>query len=191
MTTTTARDTGKEHELPLSWGWILAQGIVTLLFGSIAFYLAGLTTLATVYMFGGLMGAGGILQLVQSFTDTDKTWTQRLSNILIGILYILTSVLIFIDPLAATYALTIMIAALFAAIGAVRLVQAWRNRKHGWNWLWLALFGLVNIGFSAWVMVTLPASALWLIGLMVSIELIMHGWLLVMAALAARKAQTV
>ena len=177
------------HEHPVQWGWIMAQGVVTLILGTIAFYLASLTTLATVFMFGGLMGAAGIIQIVESLLDKDRTWSQRVPNILIGLVYIITSVLIFIDPLAASLALTIIIASLFMAIGVIRLVAAWKNRAQGWSWLWLALFGLVNILFGAFVVATLPASALWLIGLMVSIEMIMHGWLLVMAALAARKAQ--
>jgi len=179
------------HEHPVKWGWILAQGIVTLILGTIAFYFATVATLATVYMFGGLMGAAGIIQIAESIADEDHKWSQRLTNALIGIVYIVTSMLIFIDPLAASVALTILIAALFIAIGVIRIVTAWRNRSKGWSWLWLALFGLVNIAFGLFVTFTLPVSALWLIGLMVSIEMIMHGWILVVAALAARKAQTV
>ncbi len=178
------------HEHPVKWGWILAQGIVTLILGTIAFYFATVATLATVYMFGGLMGAAGIIQIAESIADEDHKWSQRLTNALIGIVYIVTSMLIFIDPLAASVALTIIIAALFIAIGVIRIVTAWRNRSKGWSWLWLALFGLVNIAFGLFVTFTLPVSALWLIGLMVSIEMIMHGWILVAAALAARKAQT-
>jgi len=134
------------HEHPVKWGWILAQGIVTLILGTIAFYFATVATLATVYMFGGLMGAAGIIQIAESIADDDHKWSQRLTNALIGIVYIVTSMLIFIDPLAASVALTIIIAALFIAIGVIRIVTAWRNRSKGWSWLWLALFGLVNIG---------------------------------------------
>ncbi len=178
------------HEHPVKWGWILAQGIVTLILGTIAFYFATVATLATVYMFGGLMGAAGIIQIAESIADEDHKWSQRLTNALIGIVYIVTSMLIFIDPLAASVALTIIIAALFIAIGVIRILTAWRNRSRGWSWLWLALFGLVNVAFGLFVTFTLPASALWLIGLMVSIEMIMHGWILVAAALAARKEQS-
>jgi len=176
------------HELPISWGWLLAQGILTLFLGTVALAMAGLTTLATVYLFGGFMGAAGIFQLVQSFTEKDKTWSLRLTNILVGLIYIITSVMIFIDPLAASMALTIFIASFFVVIGVVRLAQAWKNRAKGWNWLWLALFGLIDIALGAYVIFTLPVSALWLIGAMVSIELIMQGWLLIVFALAARKA---
>ncbi len=185
----TAASKAAPHEHPVKWGWILAQGVVTLILGTIAFYFATVATLATVYMFGGLMGAAGIIQIAESIADEDHKWSQRLTNALIGIVYIVTSMLIFIDPLAASVALTIIIAALFIAIGVIRIATAWRNRSRGWNWLWLALFGLVNVVFGLFVTFTLPASALWLIGLMVSIEMIMHGWILVAAALAARKVQ--
>ena len=190
MTTenTAPETSGQAHEYPLHWGWILAQGIVTVLLGGIALALAGLTTLASVYLFGGFMGAAGILQLVQTFTEKDKGWSLRISNLLIGLVYLITSVLIFIDPLAASLALTIFIASFFMVIGVIRLVQAWKNRSRGWNWLWPGLFGLINLGFGAYVIATLPVSALWLIGMMVSIELIMQGWTLIVIALAARKA---
>jgi len=192
MTAQTAAPSKDElHELPISWGWLLALGIVTLLFGTIALAMVGLTTLATVYMFGGFMGAAGIFQLVQSFTEKDKKWSMRLTNILIGLIYIITSVMIFMNPLAASIALTIFTASFFIAIGVLRLVQAWKTRSKGWkNWLLLAFFGLIDIALGAYVVFTLPVSALWLIGAMVSIELIMQGWLLIVFALAARKAQS-
>ncbi len=164
--------------LPLNWKWVLAQGILTLVLGTVAFFFATAATLATIYVFAGFMAAGGIIQITQSILDKDIRWSQRLVNALVGIIYIIASLLMFANPLAASVVLTVIIASLFVAIGITRLVAAFRTGVSGANRFWLILFGLVNIGFGLYVVYALPQVALWFLGLMVSIEMIMHGWLL-------------
>ena len=174
------------NELPAHWGWLMVQGIATLVLGTIGLYIASLVTLATVYVFGGLMLVGGVFQIGHALLEKDRAWAHRVFNILIGLIYVITSVIVFINPLAASLALTIMVAALFMAVGVIRLYAAWRLHRAGLSWLWLALAGLVNVLFGAFVAFTLPVSQFWVIGILVSVEMIMQGWLMIMVALAAR-----
>ncbi|HHN73436.1 MAG TPA: HdeD family acid-resistance protein [Thermopetrobacter sp.] len=164
----------------------MVQGIATLVLGTIGLYIASLVTLATVYVFGGLMLVGGVFQIGHALLEKDRAWAHRVFNILIGLIYVITSVIVFINPLAASLALTIMVAALFMAVGVIRLYAAWRLHRAGLSWLWLALAGLVNVLFGAFVAFTLPVSQFWVIGILVSVEMIMQGWLMIMVALAAR-----
>ena len=172
-----------------NWGWLLVLGIATLTLGTIGLYIANLVTLATVYVFGGMIGAAGILQIVHAFTEKNRKWAYRLFNIAIGALYLITSFLVFINPLAASVALTIMVAASFMAVGVVRLYAAWQLFRKAENWGMMALAGLINLIVGGIIAFTLPVSHFWVIGTLVSVEMILQGWLMVFAALDARKAQ--
>jgi uncharacterized membrane protein HdeD (DUF308 family) len=183
--TATARD--KEH--PASWGWLMVQGVATLVLGTIGLYIANLVTLATVYVFAALMLAGGAFQIVHALIEKNRAWTHRLFNIVIGIIYGITAFIVFINPVAGSVALTIMVAALFMAVGLIRLYAAWKLYTSGSRWFWVALAGLINLVFGAFVAVTLPVSHFWVIGILVSVEMIMQGWLMVLVAWAARQAE--
>jgi len=172
-----------------NWGLLMLLGIATLVLGTIGLYIANLVTLATVYVFGALMGVGGILQIVHAFMEQNRRWRHRLFNIIIGALYLFTSFLVFINPLAASVALTIMVAASFMAIGMVRLYAALQLFKRAENWGMMALAGVINLIVGAIIAATLPISHFWVIGTLISVEMILQGWLMIFAALDARKAQ--
>ncbi len=174
---------------PESWGWLMVLGLATLTLGTIGLYIANLVTLATVYVFAGLIGAGGILQIIHAFLEKNRKWRHRLFNIAIGALYLFTSFLVFINPLAASIALTIMVAASFIAIGLVRIYASYQLFRKGDNWGMIALAGVINLIVGAVIAVTLPISHFWVIGTLVSVEMILQGWLMVFAALDARRIQ--
>ncbi|GEM_PF-562343 len=187
-------ETGNDHSVKVgnegqaqSWGWLMLLGVATLALGSIGLYIANLVTLATVYVFGGLIGAGGILQVVHALTEKNRRWRHRLFNMVIGVLYLATSFLVFINPLAASVALTILVAASFMAVGVVRLYAAYQLFRKAENWGMIALAGLVNLVFGAIVAFTLPISHFWVIGTLVSVEMILQGWLMIFAAMDARR----
>ena len=184
-----AHATAREKEHPASWKWLMVQGVATLVLGTIGLYIANLVTLATVYVFGALMLVGGAFQIVHALTEKNRAWTHRLFNIIIGIIYGITAFIVFINPVAASVALTIMVAALFMAVGLIRLYAAWKLYTSGASWFWVGLAGLINLVFGAFVAVTLPISHFWVIGILVSVEMIMQGWLMVIAAWMAKQAE--
>jgi uncharacterized membrane protein HdeD (DUF308 family) len=60
-----------------------------------------------------------------------------------------------------------------------------RNRK---NWGWPLLSGFISVLLGLIIAVKWPVSGLFVIGLFVAIELIMHGWSYIFIALAAKSA---
>ncbi|MFP7755390.1 HdeD family acid-resistance protein [Thermodesulfobacteriota bacterium B35] len=175
------------EELPRRWGWLLALGILMLVAGSIGLYMTVAVTLVTVLFYGALIMAGGILTLIQSVRDREEKWHGRLGHVLLALLYLLAGVFIMINPVAASAALTLILGALFMAMGILRMTYGFRCRKKGWKWLAPVLIGLVDVIFALVIAFSWPVSGLWVIGLFVSIELLMNGWLLTFTALAARR----
>jgi len=172
--------------LKKNWGWLLALGIVSILLGTIGLYMTFALTLATVLFFGALILAGGLLQLIQAFSC--KGWKGVLGHVLIALLYIAAGALIIEDPLLASGVLTLVLAGILIAVGVIRITMSFQIRKSVSGWYWSLLSGMVSILLGGMIVAHWPVSGLWVIGLFVAVELILHGWSYVFVALAARKA---
>ncbi len=178
---------GELEELPRKWKLMLALGILMAVAGTMGLYMAVAVTLVTVLLYGGMLMAGGILSLVHFFKVREKKWHGRMTDLLLTLLYIGLGVVIFINPVAASAALTLLLGALFMCMGILRIRYGFRCRKQGWKWLLPVTVGLLDCVFALVIALSWPVSGLWVIGLFVSIELIMNGWILIWTALAVRK----
>jgi uncharacterized membrane protein HdeD (DUF308 family) len=167
------------------WGWLLALGIAYVVLGTIGLGMEVALTIASVMLFGAFLLAGGVLELIHAFQAVG--WKGRLPAILIGLAYVVGGILIFLDPLAASEGLTLMLGALLLAIGVMRIVLAVGMKGHASS-LWLGLSGVLSIVLGIMIVSKWPASGLWVIGLFVAIELIFQGWSCIFLAFAARAA---
>ncbi len=169
------------------WGWTLAFGIILVLLGSIGLITAATVTLASVLLFGSLLAAAAVLHLIEAFRKPDHRRGSRLENGLLALLYLAMAATIYIDPLSASLGLTLVLAGLFAAIGIMRLAYAWQRREQRTEALLHLLGGVANLAITALIIIYWPFSGFWVIGTLISIELLMNGWLLVFAALVLRR----
>ncbi len=189
--TTSARTTENNADLlPQQWGWLLALGVLMLISGTIGMYMSFWVTLATVMLFGGFAIVGGALQMVEGIAVREEKWIGRLQHFAIALLYLALGVVIFLNPVGASAGLTLAIAGLFMAIGITRIAWGLQCRKKEGSWVAHVIFGLVNLLLAGLIIMQWPVSGLWVIGMLVSIELIFNGWLMVVTALAAKKAQS-
>lgn len=176
------------QELPLNWRAILAVGIFMVLAGSLGIGLSVYLTLGSMLLFAALMATGGIMQLAQGIQSGDKHWLGRTQHFGIALLYLLTAGLIVWDPLLATSGMTLALAALFIAMGIIKIRYAMRCKKRQWKWLWPVISGLMSLSLATLVLVTWPQSSLWLLGMLVAVELLVNGWFLTLLALRIKKA---
>jgi uncharacterized membrane protein HdeD (DUF308 family) len=172
-------------EVKQNWGWMLALGILFIVLGTIGLGYTFSLTLASVFFFGILLLVGGSMQLVHVFKC--QGWKCRLWHVLLALLYILVGAEIMAKPLAASMVITLLLAGGIAALGIVRIVMALQLRGTK-NWGWLLLSGIISVLLGAVIAARWPVSGLWVIGLFVAIEMIMHGWSYVFVAMAARSA---
>lgn len=170
------------------WGWLLALGILFLILGIIGLGMEFWLTLVGVYFFGVLLLIGAGAQLAHAFTS--KGWRSILPHGLIAVVYALAGFLIFSDPVAASAALTLVLALFIFAAGVLRIIMALQLRPAS-GWGWVLVLGIASVILGAMIGVQWPASGLWFIGMIIAIELIFQGWALIMVALAARRFKTV
>jgi len=167
------------------WGWFLGLGVVLIALGLGGLYTTFALTIASVMFFGGLVFAAGLLQLIQAFQS--RRWRGFFSHVLIAVLYVVAGALMLINPLFASGVLTLFFAASLLIIGIVRMLMAFQHRGDR-SWKWLLLAGIASVLLGSVIALGWPISGLWVIGLFVAVELILHGWSCIVLALGARRA---
>jgi uncharacterized membrane protein HdeD (DUF308 family) len=174
--------TGIEH-VRRNWGWFLALGILLIVLGTIGIGSSVLVTLASVYFFGWLLLASGILEIVNSFVS--RRWSGFFLNLLAGVLEIVVGFLIVTNPVEAATQLTLLLAAFFMVGGIFRVGAAVSLQFP--NWGWALLGGVVEFLLGIMIWERWPYDAVWFIGFCVALDLLFHGWGWVMFALAIRE----
>lgn len=171
--------------LEKNWGWLLGLGVLFLILGLVGIGMAVALTIASLMVFGVLLLAGGVIQLIEAFKNTG--WKSIGWHLLIAVLYIAAGIIVFTNPVLASKVFTLMLAGAILFIGIFRVVMALQHRgTAGWGWTLVA--GLISIVLGVLIFQSWPVSALWLIGMFVAIDLIVSGWSYIFLALAARKA---
>jgi uncharacterized membrane protein HdeD (DUF308 family) len=168
-----------------NWKWLLALGILFIILGTIGLGMTFLLTIVKVLFLGVLLLIGGVAQVIEAFKH--KGWKSLLWNVLIALFYLGAGVLVIYDPVGASIALTLVLAFALIAIGIFRIIMALQFKLAQVRWMTL-LSGIASIILGVLILAKWPVSGLWVIGLFVAIELIIHGWSYVFIALAARQA---
>jgi uncharacterized membrane protein HdeD (DUF308 family) len=179
----TERTKGMLEAVQKNWGWLLALGILFIVLGTIGLGMSFALTVASVLFFGVLLLIGGGAQFVESFQH--KGWKSTVWNILIALLYIVAGLMAISDPVGASIALTLVIAAALVTIGLFRIIMAFQL-KPARGWWWPLVAGIASLVLGGLIFAEWPVTGLWVIGLFVAIEMIFHGWSYVTIALAAK-----
>ena len=188
MSTDSMTTTAPGHELYSvrdQWWCFLAMGIALVVIGSIAIATPLLMGLAAVVVFGFLMLAAGITQVVSSFWS--GKWSGMLLHLLIGILYMVVGFMLVDAPAENLLLLTKLIAIFLIVTGIFEVVGALAHRFHGWGWV--LLNGCVTLLLGILINKGWPASAYWVIGLFIGIEMIFNGWGWIMLSIGLKRAK--
>jgi uncharacterized membrane protein HdeD (DUF308 family) len=191
-------------ESGISWGWLLALGILMTLLGLVGLGMTYSLTVVAVFWCGILAIVAGIAQILDAFHH--KSWKGIVWHVIIGLIYVVAGIAMVTMPVASAFWLTLFLAVSLVAVGIVRIVMAFQIRGQGPVWIAVLLSGVISIALGVMVYgtVTPPgADALatsegqlawvrswgWVIGLFVAIELIAEGVALISLAFAAKSAR--
>jgi uncharacterized membrane protein HdeD (DUF308 family) len=165
------------------WGWLVVLGIVQIIAGWIAIAIPVVASFAAVAIFGAVLIVTAIFQLIHAFKV--RSWPRSAWYGLSGVLYAIAGVLVAIYPVSGALALAVMIAILLIADGALRVGFAMAVRPlAGWGWLIAGGLGSMVVGVI--LLIGWPATALWVTGLLLGINLVFTGSMHIVLALASR-----
>jgi uncharacterized membrane protein HdeD (DUF308 family) len=166
------------------WGWFVALGVLLLVVGGIAAANLMVATVASVFVVGSLMLIGGIGQIVHAFSVKD--WGGFAWWLLSGILYAVSGVIAFMNPLLASAVLTLLLAASLLASGALRVWVGLKERPNG-GWGWVVAGGAVTVLLGLIIAMGWPVNSLWVLGMFLAIDMIFQGWTFIAVGLALKK----
>lgn len=182
----TARVTEVVAAMRAKWGWFLSLGILLLLVGFIAAMSVLTATLASVFFVGVMMLIGGVGMLIHAWeikgVGVFLMWT------LSGVVYLVAGFIAFYNPMAGAAILTLLLGAMLIASGAFRLWVWFQNRSQPGGG-WVALSGVVSVVAGLLIADGWPENSVWILGLLLSIDLIFQGVMHILLALALRKSK--
>lgn len=167
-----------------NWMIFFAIGIAMVILGMLAVALPHLATLAVDVLVGWLFLFGGIAQLFHAVHSRKE---GGLPIKLFGAaLYLAASFFLLVYPLQGEITLTFFLA-LFFFIGCLFRVRLASSLKPARGWKWIFMGGMIDLALGIFIIVGLPSTAGWAIGLLVGIDFLFAGWAIVMFSLGARR----
>ncbi len=155
------------------WGWWVAIGAVVLVAGIIGLANLFLATAVSVLFIGAMMIVGGIAQIIFAFPIRGQ-WGRLALWLLLGVLYVIAGIVTFRNPVLATSALTLLLAAALIVAGIVRTIAGFGLRPiKGWGWVLAS--GALTLIIGVIIAAGWPVNSVWVLGLFLSIDLIFAG----------------
>ena len=131
-----------------------------------------------------MMIIAGLTQV--GFAFTAPGWQAKILWTLGGMLYTVAGVLAFTNPLLASAGITLLIGVLLVIGGASRIGSGVleHNGSHSWS---LAATGAVTVLAGLLVLLAWPGVSLWVLGAILSVDLIFQGFATLSMAWSARQ----
>ena len=158
-------------DLKENWGWLLAEGMVQVIFGALSYALPILSTsYIGLYANWALVVTGVLNMMGLLFAERGL----KIRSFLLGLAQVGLGALLELYPLESLATVTTAIAFTFMADGLFRIIVAEQNRDLP-GWFWTFASGLFSIALGAYVLYTLPLSSLETIGTLAGMNLMSTG----------------
>jgi uncharacterized membrane protein HdeD (DUF308 family) len=172
------RETVKRHSL-----WYLIQGILMVLGGILALAYPLFTSATVVLFLGWVLIITGLVQGISLIgaKNVPHFWLQLVSVVLaviIGFLFVR-------DPGQALLTVTLLLIVFFMVEGISKIIFSLTIRPFP-NWGWVLASGVIGVLLSLYLLSN-PAAAVWLLGLLIGVMLISEGTALGYLAWQVRK----
>ena len=173
------------HELDAlrgNWFWFVLLGVALVVLGTVALGSVVITSLAAAAALGVLLLLGGVAECVGAFWC--RGWSGFFLKLLSGVLSVVVGLLFLRAPLGALAALTLLAACFLMAGGLFKIVGALSYRFAAWGWALAG--GVIDLVLGVMIWQEWPASALWVIGLYVGVNLLFRGFNWIALGMALR-----
>jgi uncharacterized membrane protein HdeD (DUF308 family) len=155
-----------------SWWSAVLVGAVFIIAGLFALGNVVAATVISAFVIGIVLLVAGASEVFQAFSA--QHWRGFVLRLLVGLLYALCGLMLITDPARGSVILTLVFAFSLIASGFVRVFQSIQY----WEWFGplLLLSGIVGIVAGLVILAKWPISGLWVLGLLVGIDLVLHGF---------------
>lgn len=165
-------------------GWSILWAILMVLAGLFALALPWAASLGAVVVIGWLLIFSCAFQSLHAFQATGIG--SILWKLLIALFYLVAGLYFLSHPVLGMAALTLAITIFFLAEGIADTFSYFRERKTAGAG-WILLDGVVNLLLGVLIWRHWPSSALWAVGILLGISMLMTGMTRLMMTLALRR----
>jgi len=165
-------------------GWYIAAAVLFIVLGMLAIIEPALAGLAVSRLVGWLLVFGGVTHLIGAFKGGGAR--QVVFQVLVGLAYLIGGFYCLMHPLLAIGTLTLLLAAVILAGGALEIISYFRLKDEDASG-WMLVNGIITLFLGAMIWFHWPSSSVWAIGILVGVTLLMTGMARLMFGLAARK----
>ena len=166
------------------WGWMLGYGVLSALLGLAAFAWPFAATMAATLVIGAFFIAAGAVSIAAGIFG--RGHDGRGYAIGFGLVSLVIGCIMAFEPATGALSLTLLVTVWLAVRGAMEIV--WGSRMRRGKGMMIAL-GIINLILAAFVLATLPFSALTLPGYILGISFLFGGIASITSALAHKKGE--
>ena len=171
------------------WKLFLVEGIILVILGLIAIVVPPLATIAATIFIGWLFLISGIAGLITTFgaRQAPGFWWSLLS----AVLGIAAGLILLVWPIRGIGALTVLLIVFFIIEGVLSIMYALEHKRElTGQWGWMLTSGIIDLVLAAIILLGLPGTAVWALGLLVGINMLFGGTSMIAIALHARSTDT-
>jgi uncharacterized membrane protein HdeD (DUF308 family) len=180
MASTTPALVGR-HGSTLSILW----GVLLVVFGFIAIGAPFLAAVAVSAVVAWLIVLAGIVHVAVAFHSHGAG--SVIWKLLVGLAYLVFGGYMLIHPVLSVASLTLVLAALFVIEGVLNIVLYFKMRPlHGS--IWVLVDGLITLLLGTMIYLQWPFSAIWAIGILVGVSMMISGFTRIALSSAVRRA---
>lgn len=165
--------------------WLVIIGVGFAILGLVGLGMTFAVTAVSIMFFGIMLVVGAGAEFVDAARR--KGFKSIMYPVLTGILYLFAGVTIIRNPIQAELILTLVMAGVMLLVGLTRVVMALGMRKSG-SWVLHFISGIVSAILGMMILIQWPVSGLWVIGLVVSVELLVNGWSYIFLGMSSKQA---
>jgi uncharacterized membrane protein HdeD (DUF308 family) len=171
--------------LQAHWQLFLIEGIVLLGLGLAAMVLPLVATVAVAIIIGWLLLMSGIVGLIATFRMRRAPgfgW-----SLLSGALAIVAGAVLLGWPISGALSLTVLLTVFFVIEGVASIFYALDHKRElSGRWVWMLISGAIDLLLAAIILLGLPGTAAWALGLLLGINMVFGGSAIISMALHAR-----
>lgn len=147
-------------------------GIALLVAGALAVVFPLVASIAAKVMIGWFLLIVGGVTMWHAFQS--RSWREAVLSGVVGLLHLAAGVYLAFFPLTGLIALTVLLGVLLLVQGALEGTMAARHRPAP-GWGWMAVSAMASGALGLLLILGLPGTALWALGLMLGINFITSG----------------
>jgi len=176
--------TNESMQAQLQQGGVVG-GVLLAVLGLLVLFTPFLTGLALSVLLGAVLVIGGLVHVAAAFSAgsaLNVVWQAVL-----GVAYGIVGISMLANPIVGLTTLTLLVIAFFAVEGVLQIIWAVTGEERS---LWLGLGGVISLLLAGMLLAGFPASALWAVGVLFGVNLLVTGISMVMHGRTQQAAAT-